>query len=147
MARIFVGTSGWHYASWRRSVLSRRFALEGAAPTILEQRFRYWSKAFEGRRRRRSVIANVFSMFVRAPENDLNYGADVTLAVQKVEDRFSEAYSRAFDVPLLDHSSYYRGALMKEFSSLQLSAARFRLSVRRCVHPAGGRSENLARTP
>jgi hypothetical protein len=59
--------------------------------------------------------ANVSSMFVRAPENDLNYGADVTLSVQEMEDRFSEAYTRAFDVPLLDHSSYYRGALMKNF--------------------------------
>jgi len=59
--------------------------------------------------------ANVSSMFVRAPENDLNFGADVTLSVQEMEDRFSEAYTRAFDVPLLDHSSYYRGALMKNF--------------------------------
>jgi hypothetical protein len=55
------------------------------------------------------------SMFVRAPENDLNYGAYVTLSVQEMVDRFSEAYTRAFDVPLLDHSSYYRDALMKNF--------------------------------
>jgi hypothetical protein len=38
-------------------------------------------------------------MFVRAPENDLNYGADVTLAVQEMEDRFSEASTRAPSVP------------------------------------------------
>jgi len=61
------------------------------------------------------ACANVSSMFVRAPENDLNYGADVTLSLQEMVDRFSAAYTRAFDVPLLDHSSYYRGTLMKNF--------------------------------
>jgi hypothetical protein len=55
--------------------------------------------------------ANVSAMFVRAPENDLNYGAYVTLANQELEDRFSEAYVRAFNVPLLDHSAM----LMKNF--------------------------------
>ena len=69
-----------------------------------EPRQRYWSNAFDiGARLSKAVVAagpsraNVFSRFVRAPENDLNYGA------------------RAFDVPLLDHSSYDRGALMKNF--------------------------------
>lgn len=87
-----------------------------------EPRQRYWSNAFDiGARLSKAVVAagpsraNVFSRFVRAPENDLNDGADVTLAVQEMEDRFSEAYSRAFDVPLLDHSSYDRGALMENF--------------------------------
>ena len=59
--------------------------------------------------------ANVSAMFVRAPEHDMNYGGDVTFGVQEMEDRFSEAYERAFNVPLLDHSNYYRGTLMKNF--------------------------------
>jgi hypothetical protein len=51
---------------------------------------------------------------VRAPENELNHGADMTLGVQEMEDRFSEAYVRAFDVPLLDHN-FYRNLLLKNF--------------------------------
>jgi hypothetical protein len=58
--------------------------------------------------------ANVSSMFVRAPENELNHGADMTLGVQEMEDRFSEAYVRAFEVPLLDHN-FYRNLLLKNF--------------------------------
>lgn len=58
--------------------------------------------------------ANVSGMFVRAPENELNHGADMTLATPQMEDRFSEAYLRAFDVPLLDHS-FYRRMLQKNF--------------------------------
>lgn len=42
-------------------------------------------------------------MFVRAPENELNHGADLTLGFPEIEDRFSEAYTRAFKVPLLDN--------------------------------------------
>lgn len=56
--------------------------------------------------------ANVSGMFVRAPENELNHGADMTLATPQMEHRFSEAYLRVFDVPLLDHS-YYRHLLLK----------------------------------
>ena len=41
--------------------------------------------------------ANVSGMFVRAPENELNHGADLTLAFQEIEDQFSDAYTRAFD--------------------------------------------------
>jgi len=55
-------------------------------------------------------------MFVRAPENELNHGADMTLSLQEMEDRFSEAYVRAFDVPLLDHN-FYRNLLLKNFHS------------------------------
>jgi hypothetical protein len=68
--------------------------------------------------------ANVSSMFVRAPENELNFGADTTLGVQEMEDRFSDAYRRAFKLPLLDHS-YYRNGLLKNFhpfSYAQLAA-------------------------
>ena len=63
-------------------------------------------------------------MFVRAPENELNHGADMTLGTGQMEDRFSEAYERAFKVPLLDHS-FYRNLLPKNFhpySYAQLAA-------------------------
>ncbi len=53
-------------------------------------------------------------MFVRAPENELNHGADMTFGVQEMEDRFSEAYARTFEVPLLDHN-FYRNLLSKNF--------------------------------
>ena len=56
--------------------------------------------------------ANVSSVYVRAPENELNFGAETTLGTQQIEDRFSEAYIRAFKVPLLDHS-FYRNLLLK----------------------------------
>jgi hypothetical protein len=59
--------------------------------------------------------ANVSTRFVRAPENELNFGADTTLSNQAMEERYSEVYQRAFKVPLLDHSSYYRGQLRKNF--------------------------------
>lgn len=58
--------------------------------------------------------ANVSGMFVRAPENELNHGADMTLGFQEIEDQFSDAYTRAFKVPLLDHS-FYRFLLVKNF--------------------------------
>src|SRR5205085_9331771 len=73
-----------------------------------------------GARLSRTVIAvapacaNVSGMFVRAPENQLNHGGDMTLATPKMEDRFSGAYARVFDVPLLDHS-FYRNLLLKNF--------------------------------
>ena len=91
--------------------------------------------------------ANVSSMFVRAPENDMNFGADVTLTVQEMEDRFSEAYTRAFDVPLLDHSSYYRGELMENFHpySYRQLASEYPCIVVRT--PQAVRRENLAGTP
>ena len=63
-------------------------------------------------------------MFVRAPENELNHGADLTLGFPEIEDRFSEAYTRAFKVPLLDHS-FYRNLLQRNFrpiSYAQLTA-------------------------
>jgi hypothetical protein len=58
--------------------------------------------------------ANVSGMFVRAPENELNHGADMTLGVPEMVDRFSAAYERAFKVPLLDHS-FYRHLLLRDF--------------------------------
>jgi hypothetical protein len=63
-------------------------------------------------------------MFVRAPENELNFGADFTLGTQQMEDKFSEAYLRAFRVPVFDHS-FYRNLLTKNFhpfSYAQLAA-------------------------
>lgn len=68
--------------------------------------------------------ANVSGMFVRAPENELNFGADFTLGTQQMEDKFSEAYLRAFKVPVFDHS-FYRNLLTKNFhpfSYAQLAA-------------------------
>jgi hypothetical protein len=58
--------------------------------------------------------ANVSGLYVRAPENELNHGADMTLGTPQMEDRFSEAYLRAFDVPLLDHN-FYRHLLLRNF--------------------------------
>jgi hypothetical protein len=58
--------------------------------------------------------ANVSGMFVGAPENELNHGADMTLGTPQMEDRFSEAYVHAFKVPLLDHN-FYRNLLLKNF--------------------------------
>jgi len=68
--------------------------------------------------------ANVSGMFVRAPENELNLGADMTLETDEMVTRFSEGYVRTFDVPLLDHS-FYRHSLLKNFhpySYAQLAA-------------------------
>jgi hypothetical protein len=61
------------------------------------------------------ACANVSSRFVRAPENDLSFGADTTLSTVKMEEQYSEVYQRAFKVPLLDHSSYLLGQLRKNF--------------------------------
>jgi hypothetical protein len=58
--------------------------------------------------------ANVSGMFVRAPENELNHGADMTFGVPAMVDRFSEAYRHAFKVPLLDHD-FYRNLLTRDF--------------------------------
>ena len=55
------------------------------------------------------ACANVSSMFVRAPENDMNHGWDMTLQLwgdQPMRERFSTAYAGAFTVPLLDHNAY-----------------------------------------
>jgi hypothetical protein len=58
--------------------------------------------------------ANVSSMYLRAPENELHFGGDSTLGTQQMEDRFSEAYGRAFKVPLLDYN-FYRDLLSRNF--------------------------------
>jgi hypothetical protein len=68
--------------------------------------------------------ANVSGMFVRAPENELNHGADMTFGFQEIENQFSDAYTRAFKLPLLDHN-FYRNLLIKNFhpySYAQLAA-------------------------
>jgi hypothetical protein len=55
------------------------------------------------------ACANVSSMFVRAPENQLNHGSDMTMAAwgdQKMKDRLSDSYTQAFAAPLLDHNVY-----------------------------------------
>ena len=51
--------------------------------------------------------ANVSGMSVRAPENEMNFGAEFTLGTPEMLDRFSEAYARVFKEPLLDHSFYH----------------------------------------
>jgi hypothetical protein len=58
--------------------------------------------------------ANVSGMYLRAPENELHFGGDSTLGTQQMEDRFSEAYGRAFKVPLLDYN-FYRDLLSRNF--------------------------------
>lgn len=53
------------------------------------------------------ACANVSGMFVRAPENELNHGYDMTMSAwgdQAMKDRFSDAYAHAFKAPLLDHN-------------------------------------------
>jgi hypothetical protein len=55
------------------------------------------------------TCANVSGMFVRAPENDMNHGWDMTLQLwgdRAMRERFSTAYEHAFAVPLLDHNTY-----------------------------------------
>lgn len=93
------------------------------ASTLIEARddaVKWTGRNAVGARLSRAVIAaaphcaNVSGMFVRAPENQLNHGGDMTLATPKMEERFSEAYARAFDVPLLDHS-FYRNGLFRNF--------------------------------
>ncbi|MBC9881676.1 hypothetical protein G8O24_30570 [Bradyrhizobium sp. INPA01-394B] len=55
------------------------------------------------------ACANVSGMFVRAPENDMNHGWDMTLQLwgdRAMRERFSAAYASAFTAPLLDHNTY-----------------------------------------
>ncbi|MBR1086468.1 hypothetical protein JQ621_03165 [Bradyrhizobium manausense] len=55
------------------------------------------------------TCANVSGMFVRAPENDMNHGWDMTLQLwgdRAMRERFSVAYGKTFTVPLLDHNTY-----------------------------------------
>jgi len=55
------------------------------------------------------ACADVSGMFVRAPENDMNHGWDMTLQLwgdQMMRERFSTAYESAFTIPLLDHNTY-----------------------------------------
>lgn len=57
------------------------------------------------------ACANVSSMFVRAPENDMNHGWDMTVQLwgdKAMRDRFSAAYASVFRIPLLDHNGYTR---------------------------------------
>jgi hypothetical protein len=49
--------------------------------------------------------ANVSSMFVRAPENELNRGGEMAFGTQDIKDRFSDAYARVFKTPLLNHQA------------------------------------------
>jgi len=89
------------------------------------------------------ACANVSAMFVRAPENQLNHGADMTLATRQMEDRFSEAYARAFHVPLLDHS-FYRHLLLRNFrpySYAQL-AAEYPCIIARISHELDAATSN-----
>ncbi len=57
------------------------------------------------------ACANVASMNVRAPENQMSFGWETTMSAwgdQPMKDRFSESYARAFETPLLDQSDYSR---------------------------------------
>jgi hypothetical protein len=47
--------------------------------------------------------ANVSSVHVRAPENEVNFGGDNAFGLPEIVDQFSDAYVRAFRAPLLDH--------------------------------------------
>jgi hypothetical protein len=58
--------------------------------------------------------ANVSGMYLRAPENELNFGGDSTLGTQEMQDRFSEAYGRVFKAPLLDYN-FYRDLMSRNF--------------------------------
>lgn len=59
--------------------------------------------------------ANVATVRVRDHRDELNFAADTSLSNPAMEQRYSEAYQRVFDVPLIDHDSYYRGELRKNF--------------------------------
>jgi hypothetical protein len=55
------------------------------------------------------TCANVSSMYVRAPENELTFGWEQTMSAwgdQPMKDRFSASYTRTFEAPLLDQSIY-----------------------------------------
>jgi hypothetical protein len=84
-------------------VEARAVALQSAAANAIGARL---SKAVVAAG---PACANVSSMFVRAPENDMNHGWDMTLQLwgdQPMRERFSVAYGNAFKVPLLDHNTY-----------------------------------------
>ncbi|MCP4619688.1 MAG: hypothetical protein GY844_25010 [Bradyrhizobium sp.] len=87
------------------------------------------------------TCANVSGMFVRAPENHLNHGGDMTLATPQMENRFSDAYARVFDVPLLDHS-FYRNGLFKNFHEYSYAklAAEYPCVVVRVSQPLDAKS-------
>jgi hypothetical protein len=55
------------------------------------------------------TCANVSSLNVRAPENELTFGWEQTMSAwgdQPMKDRFSASYTRTFETPLLDQSIY-----------------------------------------
>lgn len=57
------------------------------------------------------ACANVASMHVRAPENEMSFGWEMTMSAwgnQAMKDRFSVSYANAFETPLLDQSNYNR---------------------------------------
>jgi hypothetical protein len=87
------------------------------------------------------ACANVSGMFVGAPENQLNHGGDMTLATPQMENRFSDAYARVFDVPLLDHS-FYRNGLFKNFHEYSYAklAAEYPCVVVRVLQPLNAKS-------
>jgi hypothetical protein len=63
------------------------------------------------------ACANVSSMFVRAPENEMNHGYGMTMdgwGSQAMKDRFSDAYAHTFKTPLLDQN-FYTGVLAWNF--------------------------------
>jgi hypothetical protein len=68
------------------------------------------------------VCADVSGMFVQAPENAINHGADMAFGTPEIENRFSEAYGRLFKAPLLDHkinrNLLYRNFLPYDYTRL-----------------------------
>jgi len=87
------------------------------------------------------ACANVSGMFVRAPENQMNHGGDMTLATPQMENRFSDAYARVFDVPLLDHN-FYRNVLLRNFHQYSYAklAAEYPCVVVRVSQPLNANS-------
>jgi hypothetical protein len=63
------------------------------------------------------TCANVSSLNIRAPENELTFGWEQTMSAwgdQPMKDRFSASYARTFETPLLDQSIYTH-VLFKNF--------------------------------
>jgi hypothetical protein len=107
-------------------------AIAGAAATVCAvllsiSLFQIANEALEwivrdesGARLSRAVVAagpscaNVSGMYMRAPEDELNFGGDSTLGTPEMQGRFAEAYSRVFEAPLLDYN-FRRDLLSRNF--------------------------------
>ncbi len=100
------------------SLIAGCLCIAMGAPTLIEARAVARQAARSnaiGARLSKAVVAagpacaNVSGMYVRAPENDMNHGWDMTLHLwgdQAMRERFSAAYASAHAAPLLDHNTY-----------------------------------------